>query len=355
MGMYAAGGIQALSGGKPLFLNATHNMLVSGLLRSLPPDLVVIEVLEDVPGSQRLLHALRELREAGFMVALDDWQDDPERAELIGLADIIKLEIGLYSPKELADLAHAFQAHGIRLLAEKVETAEEHRLCRDLGFSYFQGYFYARPETVAQQRVTPGRLAALRLLSMLQDERASTSKVASLVESDPALSLKVLRFSNSAQISRARRFSTIREAVVVLGTRRIQDIATLTVMSGVSPKGSDGCRRALIRARACELLADHYGASPRAAFLAGMLSAIELMLDVPLSSLLDELPVEQEIRDALLGGNHSGISSCLKDARAFEQAPEDIDAGQAPTWRFSRCYLEAITWANNEADELGLG
>lgn len=354
IGMYGAAGIGALSGGKRLFVNATYNMLISGVLQSLPPELVIVEVLEDVPATPRLLQALGELREAGFTLALDDWQDDPERAGLIALADIVKLEVGLYPAADLARVSADFRARGIELLAEKVETAEQHSQCLELGFSYFQGYYYARPETLRQQQVSPGRLAALRLVALLQNDGAETSEVSALVESDPALSLRVLRFANSAQVGRGRKFGAIRDAVVALGTRRIQDIATLTSMTGLAPRGSDSTRRALIRARSCELLADRYGASARSAFLAGLLSSLEFMLNLPLSELIKELPLEEDIRQALLGTGESGVSRCLTDTLNYEQDPGQLEPGSAPTWRFSRCYLEAIAWANSTADELGI-
>lgn len=353
VGIYGSRGLAALSAGKRLFINATETMLTSGVLTLLPSDQVVVEVLEDVEVTPRLIKALQDLRSQGFTVALDDWTDDPERGELLALADIIKVEVPVYTQPMLAELAGRLQARGLALLAEKVETAQQHTLCCHLGFSYFQGYHYARAETLQHDDLRAGRLSTLRLVALLQDPDSSTKKLAELIEHDPALAIKVLRLCNSAAIG-WRRINTVEDAIRILGVRKVQQLATLLGMLRLSGGGGESARLGLTRAKACELLALRHEASPRSAFLLGLLSILEDTLGISFAELAQEIPFDSHLREALLGNRQSPLGLCLASTLAFEQEPSAHEATQMSTRRFSQAYLEAMVWANSIADEMGM-
>ncbi len=353
VGIYASRGLAALSAGKRLFINATEQMLTSGVLTLLPADQVVVEVLEDVPVTPGIIHALQELRAQGFTVALDDWSDDPGRGDLLALADIIKVEVPVYEEVRLTKLAAKLQARGLELLAEKVETAKQHDLCSRLGFSFFQGYHYARAETLQHGELRAGRLSTLRLVALLQDPDSSTTKLAELIEHDPALSVKVLRLCNSAGLG-WRRINSVEDAIQILGVRRVQQLATLLGMMRLTGGGGESARSGLTRAKACELLAPRHDASPRSAFLLGLLSILEDTLGISAAELAQEIPLDSNLRDALLGNRQSPLGKCLASTLAFEQEPSSPEATQMSTRRFSQAYIEAMVWANSIADEMGM-
>jgi EAL and modified HD-GYP domain-containing signal transduction protein len=352
IGMFGSRGLGALSGGKRLFINATETMLTSGTLSLLPSEQVVVEVLEDVKATPRILAALEQLRSQGFTVALDDWVDDPEREALLALADIVKVEVLRYPASSLAALVGRLQARGLELLAEKVETAQQHTLCLHLGFSYFQGYHYARAETLQHDHLRSGRLSTLRLITLLQDPDSTSTRLAELIEHDPAISVKLLRLCSSAGIGR-RRINVVEDAIRILGIHKIQQLATLIGMTRLSG-GGDNARLALTRAKACELLAPRHKASPRAAFLLGLLSTLEDTLGVAFVDHVQELPVDAELGAVLLGNRKSPLGLCLASTLAFEVEPASHEAASMSTHRFSQAYLEAMVWANATADEMGM-
>ncbi|HEX5269644.1 MAG TPA: EAL domain-containing protein, partial [Gemmataceae bacterium] len=157
-------GLDTLTAGKMAFVNFTRDLLLGDHARLLPPGRTVVEVLETVEPQPDVLEACRGLKRAGYLIALDDYVGDPAGEPFVGLADVVKVDFRASTPDQRRALAGRLIPRGIKLLAEKVETWEEQREAAALGYRYFQGYFFCRPETLCRRALAPSRVGYLRLL-----------------------------------------------------------------------------------------------------------------------------------------------------------------------------------------------
>lgn len=352
-GIHGGSGLSALSGGRRLFINATRHTLTSGLFTTLPREGVVVEVLEDVEVDETLIRELHALKRAGYRIALDDWTEQSRQQALLPLADIIKVEIPAFSPRQLAETVEALHRRRLMLLAEKVETREQHAICESLGFKLFQGHLYARARLIRDRQLNPARRTALRMLSDLQQPDINLTEISALITQDPGFAIRVLRLCNSALVSGARSFSDIPTAVSFLGTRRLQQLASLVAFSGLGASTADGelLRLVLTRARACELIAPQHMADSSAAFLVGLVSMAERMLGIEAAVLAVEMALAEASRRALAGDADSPLGACLARVLAFEAPGEQTGDVLAQTRRFSMAYIEAMRWANEVIEE----
>jgi len=191
-------GLQTLTGGKLAFINMTRDLLVGDYASMLPKDEIVIEVLEDVKPDAKVIEVCRQLRDAGYLIALDDFTETPEKAPLVALASIIKVDFLATQKETRRSLVQRFAPRGIRLLAEKVETQEAFQEAVDLDYTYFQGYFFAKPAVLKAKSAPECRLTYLALLQEVVKREVDLRKVASVIGRDVTLSYKLLRFINSA-------------------------------------------------------------------------------------------------------------------------------------------------------------
>lgn len=349
-------GLDALLGGRLAFLNVEAGFLRSDYVLLLPPEQVVLELLEDIDAGAATVARCVELKEHGFTLALDDFDGRRgDLAPLLELADVVKVDLTLVAPEALPALVERLRKPGRRLLAEKVETAAEFQRCRDLGFDLFQGYFFARPQTMHRRRANPGQLAVLRLFAMINAD-ADTDALEAELKRQPAMSVALLRLVNSAASGVRQRISSIRQAIVLLGRSRLS--AWLQLLLYLSPGARSGpllLQVATVRARLLELMAQKLRPDDRAwqdaAFMTGILSLVDVLLSMPAATFLDELHVVDEVRRAVLE-REGELGSMLELATALERdEPAAIEAALA---RLPACdhetllrlQLAAAAWAN---------
>ena len=339
-------GLDQIVGDRLAFLNLTRSFLVRDLSGVLPPGRVVLEVLEDIEPDAEVRAGLRRLGEQGYQIALDDFLYHESLRPLVELAHLIKIDIRDMKPDTLREHVRHLTPYGIPLLAEKVETREEFEFCKTTGFRYFQGYFFCRPDVARGRRMPPSRLAIVRLLSRLQDPEISTRELEELISQDVTLSYKILRYINSAAVALPRQVESIHQAVVYLGLQAIKNWITLLSLAGLEDKPMELLVTAMVRARMCEELARATRReSSQAFFTVGLFSALDAMMDRPLEELLDDLPLSESLREALL--NKAGpAGQALQCVLAYERGDWDEarHAGfGAQTLRGA--YLTAVQWA----------
>ncbi|RRQ22166.1 EAL and HDOD domain-containing protein [Thiohalobacter thiocyanaticus] len=348
-------GLEKLVGRHRAFINLTRAYLTGEWQLPFPRDRVVLEVLEDIEPDAAVIEAVRELRRSGHTLALDDFIYHDKLRPLIEHADIIKIDLMAIPAGELESHLEQLRGYPARLLAEKVETPEQFNQCRALGFDYFQGYFLSRPQVISGQAVPASGLATVRLLAQLQQPEASAAELESLIAREPGLSHKLLRYINSAFFSLPRRVDSIHQALVYLGHRTIKTWATLLVFCGVEDKPDDLMTIAMLRARMCQLLAEKAGGpDPEVCFTAGLFSALEALLGMPLDQILAALSLPDPLKAALL--HHEGsIGEALHCVLAYERTRWDEARfrGLAPA-EITEAYVEAARWAD-ETTELLLG
>jgi len=346
-------GLENLVFGRPAFVNFSKNFIVGSCEIPFDPESLVIEVLETVDPDRHVVEALVGLRDRGFTIALDDYVDSDIRQELLGLADIVKVDLRGYDPTRLANDVRALKRFPLKLLAEKVETTEEFEKCKALGFDYFQGYFLSRPQIVDGKTLANNQLSILQLLVKLRDPKVSFDEIVDLIKQDVSLSLKLLRYVNSLAHGVRRQIDSVRQAAIRLGLQKICQIVTLIAMSGIADKPRPLLETALVRARMCEILGGRIRPeSAEICFTVGLFSCLDAFLDRPLPEILKDLPITPEIREALLS-RHGPMGRMLTTVLAFEQGDWDtvrqfgVDDATVQT-----AYLNAVSWGNVETKAL---
>ena len=308
-------GLDRITGPYKAFINLTRPFFVD-----MPPipfsrDRVVLEILEDVNVDEELLLGISSMAGHGFELAMDDYNFQPHLQPILPLVSYIKVEIQPGGMEELARRMPELRATGARLLAEKVETVEQFEQLKALGFDYFQGYFFARPSIVRSDRVEEDSAMVVRLLARLNDPDVPMQEVIDLVSQDPGLSFKVLRYVNSAGIGLRSKVESIQRAVVLMGLSRIRAWATLFAMAGLGNRPLEILNVGLLRANLCERLCRLCKTgSPETAYTVGLLSVMDAMLSQPLTSLMDQLPLSDDVKRAIIA--HEGNYGQLLEAAA---------------------------------------
>ncbi|MGD8709945.1 MAG: HDOD domain-containing protein [Ectothiorhodospiraceae bacterium] len=338
-------GLDDLVGRQPAFVNVSERFVLMHPELPLPADRVVLELLEDTTPGEALLTALQEFRKRGFRIALDDFVYAPGVEPLLALADIVKVEIPRLSDAERAEHARLIKRYGAKPLAEKIEDQETFERCRHAGYELFQGFFLSRPATVQAGDMPAARLPLLRLLAVLQDDDADMDELSGLISRDAMLSYRLLRFLNSPATPLRRRIGTIREAVLYMGLRELRTWISLLALAAVPNKPEELAVTLIIRARFCELLCRRLGVSePGACFMAGLLSGLDAVLDMPIGQILDRLPISAEVRSAIVDKT-GDAGAVLKAAKAYEEGRFD-EVRRLPLEPASvtECYGTAVKW-----------
>jgi len=337
------------------FVNCPQNLLADERIELLPLSTTVIEILESVKPEPGVIAACRRLKDLGYRLALDDFTGQPGYEALIDLADIIKVDFRCLDVAGREAICRKRRKNGTRLLAEKVETRMEFQQALEMGYDYFQGYFFARPETVRRREIGGYRANYINILKEIQKPEIDRIKVAELIQREASLTHKLLRYLNSAAFVRANRVGSIAMAITLLGDDGIRKWLLLAALPELAVnKPSELMMSAAIRARMCESIAPFAGLSGRRSdlFLTGMFSFLDAMLDRPLQELLRELHLSVDIREALLGNGspENRVAMVLDLVRAYETADWDVLVKCGGRLMIQQevlpdLYLQSVDWA----------
>lgn len=341
-------GLDRLVGPKKVFCNAERDVLIGDLPLVLPPTRTVLEILETVVVDDDVVAGCQRLVDAGYGLALDDFVWAPGVERLLELASIVKIDIqavDLAGQRELIERARAFD---VKIVAEKVETRDELQASVDLGYDYFQGFLLSRPQVVPGRTLDPNRGARLRLASKLFDTECSIEEIEAIVRTDPAMVHQLLKMAALGMPGGTRRVvKTLRQALVVVGWRRLQSwVALLLVVTGDDPGSEEQMVTSLIRARMCEVLAERLDrATSGMAFAAGILSSLDLLLQLPLPTVLSGLPLDEELRRSVIG-HHGPLGNLLADVIDYQFDLVDTPRRCAfDDSTLHRAYLASLAWA----------
>lgn len=294
-------GLNTLCDGRRAFLNCTREVLLKDLVTLLPANQTVVEILETVEPGDRVIAACKQLKEAGYLIALDDFAPNDPRSTLCDFADILKIDFRATKPEERAGLMRRFGTAERRMLAEKLETPQEFRQARDMGFVLFQGYFFRRPEVMMAREVPASKLHYLRLLEMVCRAELDLRELERAIKQEASICYRLLRYLNSPLFGFSLEIKSIRHAMAILGERELRRWIRLVVTVGAAEqKCSELVLTGLARARFCELLSARLR-SDSDLFLMGLLSIMDAILEVRMDVLLEQLPVDKETKAALLG------------------------------------------------------
>ena len=343
-------GLDALVGDHKAWVNVTREFLLEVRPLPLPPERTVLELLEGQAVDAELLEVLRELREVGFRVALDDFRFDPGWDALTRHADAIKLDIQELPGDALADAVARLRRPGLYLLAEKVETRAEYEHCRALGFDGFQGYFFAEPVLVEGGTVPTHRLAGIAALAQAGDD-VSFEELERLITQDAGLAYKLVRLANSAYVGSRTSVSSVHEALTLMGTVNVRRWAVLLALAGLTDRPQHLLATGLLRARQCELLARR-PVEPAVAVTVGLFSILPALVGTTMEALVDGLPFDAAVSGALLeqAGEEGAL---LAGVLAFERGDfEACDSFGIDLLEVAEAYRAALAWVEQSAPHL---
>lgn len=352
-------GLDDFLGDKLGFINFTLPTLLKKFPSMLPKEQVVIEILETVQPSKQLLTECQELKANGYIIALDDYIHKSVWRHFYPYIDIIKIDLLSTSIDTINEVKLAIQDFPhIKLLAEKVETNEAYKMAMDMGFSYFQGYFFAKPEMLQAKALSPAQVTLVELLYETSKADVDLRKITQIFERDVNLSYKLLRYSNSAIFKRRAEVETIKHALVVLGQTELKKFLSLLFTSNMSKdKPAELMRMSMTRARFCEELATIHGkVDTSKAFLTGLMSLMDAILNEPIEAVMAKLPLAAEIKQALI--DKTGILADYIALIAFYEAAQWQDANaiieqlKLAKDKVPNAYHTAVQWANEQMSAL---
>ncbi len=354
-------GISDFTGSKPAFINFTLETLVQGYPEMLTNEEVVVEILETIKPGKKLLNLCKDLHAKGYIIALDDYEHQSVWSHFYPYIKMIKIDIQQTSFEEIKVIIEAIKDYPhIDLLAEKVETHAEYNQSLQFGFKYFQGFFFAKPEMVKARNLSPSQLAMAELLYETSKPELDLSSITSVFERDVSLSYKLLRYANSAMFRRHTEISTIKQALVMLGSSELKRFLGLMFAITANPdKPTELIKVAMTRAKFCELVARDMSSQvdDSIAFLTGLLSMIDAILDEKLEVVLDKLPLADEIKAPLL--TRKGVMAAIIKLVEFIEHAQwgktsfiieklHLDKEQAV-----KHYNEALAWADEQSQLTG--
>jgi c-di-GMP-related signal transduction protein len=347
-------GIDQLTSGKVAFINFTQELLIKKIPMMFPVENMMVEILEDVNPNKEFVSACLDIFRAGYAIALDDFVFKEELKPLIKLAKIIKIDFMLSPIEEIKRLVNMLKGSKVKLLAEKIETYDEFENALSMGFTYFQGYFFSKPEILSSKEITPSKITLLQIVGEANKKDCSFDKLEKLITRDVSISYKLLRYINSAFFKRACEISTIKHAIVLLGEKEIKRfISLVTTAELASDKPDELVRTSIIRARFCELLGinSRNGTDISELFLMGLFSLIDAMLDNTMENIMKNLPLSKNIKEALIEAKGE-IVDYLKFVSYYETANWDqcslinskmrVDEDKIPEF-----YQDAVNWADS--------
>jgi len=339
-----------LTGGKRAFINVPRDILLKEYMFFLPKEQVVVELLETVEPDPEVLQACQKLKNAGYLIAMDDFVYAPRYEPLLEFTDFVKVDFLATTEEARESLRQKLSALKVRLVAEKVETPQMFQQGIETGYSLFQGYFFSKPAILVAKDIPTFKAHYFQLLKEIHRAGTDLNKLDQIIRQDVALTYKLLRYINSAFFGLPHKIKSVRQALVLLGEKTIKNwISFVALASMAVDKPEELLVLTVVRARFCEMLAPYFNLADRKddSFLMGLFSLIDGFLDRPLSQILAEIPIDDPIKLALLG-EPSRLGEIYQYTLSYEKAAwgdlqKPIITPDEDTTPLS-LYLEALKW-----------
>jgi EAL and modified HD-GYP domain-containing signal transduction protein len=341
-------GMQNLTDGKQAYINLTRDYLDGTVAIPLEPADVVLEVLEDIKVDDELITSLQHLSAKGFTIALDDFVFKEDKQPLLGIADIVKIDMMSVEPEALDRNLPHLKEYGVKLLAEKIETQQDFESCLALGFDMFQGYFFSKPNVLSGKTLPSNKIAILELVARLQSPKCDFNELEKIISHDVGISYKLMRILNSAYYSTPGKVESIHQALILLGLNTIRNWVTVLALTNITNKPVALFVNSLQRAKMCMELGERTeGTRPDTCFTVGLFSALDAMMDRPIEELLARLPLSEDVIDALT--HHEGVMGrLLKIVLDYEHGHwQEVEDQHIPANELRTIYFASINWASS--------
>ena len=353
-------GIEAALGPYQGFINCDESLLLSDLLEVLPSDKVVLEVLETVDITPAVVERCVELKALGFTLALDDFVGYEDRFKpLLDIVEIVKVDTMLVDPAGLLAVTRKLGNWPVTLLAERVEKVELAEHCQQIGYSLFQGYYFAKPMIMAGKRLSHSQMALLRLLGMVLED-TDVAELEAVFKREPGLTMNLMRLTNSAATGVRVKVTSLRHAITLLGRRQLQRWLQLLMYTkprpGTEPISSPLMQLAATRGKLMELLAGQIEPGRQEfedqAFMVGIISLMPALMGVPMAEILNGISLGNTVREALEAqtgtlGKMLDLTEALEgnDGETCHDLTAKLPGLDAD--RVNTCHTQALIWANS--------
>ena len=347
-------GLNALTGGRKAFINFTSSFLRSEYAMLFPADSIVVELLENVTPDAPTVDACRKLKSMGYTLALDDFVYREGYEPFINLADIIKVDFMEFNaPNDRQAFVRKFGRSGIKLLAEKVETIEDFAQAEEMGYTYFQGYFFGKPKIVSGSEIAASKLGCLQILQEANRTNLNFVRLEELVKHEVAISYKLLKYINSALFGLRWKIESIKQALVLLGEKNVKKWISLVALAAMGDdKPAELLVHSVVRGRFCESISGQVGLRQRSQdlFFTGLFSLIDAIMEKPMPTILAELAMAEDVKAALLGESNK-LRTVFDTALAYEKGSWKQFAELSSHLKLNEeavpgLYEDAVKWAN---------
>lgn len=348
-------GIEKIAKSKKVFINFTENILKSNILDLLSPEYVVVEILEDIEPTLEIINICKKLKEMKYTIALDDFVFHNKYKSLMEFVDIIKVDFRITKGEERKEVIKKIKNKNIKFLAEKVETIEEFNDAVKYGYSYFQGYYLSKPIVISGKKIPENKIIHMRLLEELNSKDFSLEKVEELIKKDISLSYKLLRIVNSAEFGLKHKVTSIKQALSYTGEIQVKKWLYLVSIKAIGDDRPDFIIfESLARAKFSELifLKTRFRKDSFNAYLIGMLSLVDVILEKPIDEILEEILVDEEVKSALIGEKNNKYGFLLSLILNYEQGKIDkifelMEYFDISTDELRSSYMKAIEWSHS--------
>lgn len=332
----------------PLFLPFSATLLTETELPQLPVRKMLIEIPPNTQVSRALLFCLISLRQEGYRIVIDGFALQKHLFPLLKYANIIKVDMEKVQKSKLIAMLRVLKKLPVTLLAQNIDNFNTLQVCKKLGFKLFHGPFISKPSQVNNNKVSTKSAALLQLVQALQDPDVTPDQIEGLIIMDPILSFKILRVINSAAYSLPNSIESMQQAIVLLGLDQIRSWAMIIMLSNQEGKPEEWSRNLIARARMCELLAELSGQpKPESAFMVGMVSLLDLLLEVHIETILEQIALDDEVKDAILH-KKGPLGNILQAVICFENGDwSGVKRSRIPQTLFKPAYRHSINWTES--------
>ncbi len=339
--------IHHIAGNKPIFINFTYTDLILKIPQLLPKERVYIEVTELNNINTLLIDSLIQLNNDGYKIVLDGFIYREDLIPLIKIADIIKINVLNKTKETIAESLQPLQPYNKKLVAVKIDSKEQFKLCMELGFHYFQGFFLNMPDPIKGQVISENTSLLLRILGELNNDDISVAQLERSILQIPRLSYRILLVANSAYYYSGKGIKSLTDAIFRIGVNKIKNWANIILLASNPDTLRDLTERTLIRAYMCESIAKLLKINAEKAYAIGMFSTLDGMLNQPLPVLLSKIQLEEPLNKALLF--HEGkLGRILKSVIDYEQANfTTLDELNLDKNQIMNFYLDGIKYADS--------
>ncbi|MDN2660814.1 HDOD domain-containing protein [Neptunomonas phycophila] len=332
----------------PCYIKVTDKILLNDQLPELPPNLFVLEILGRSTITPEFIQKVSDYAKRGYRIVLADYDPSDLRFDpLLNTVHVVKLDIQLLGLANIPSIVQRLRPYQLDLLADKVETKEEFRQCLEIGFSQYQGYFLSRPEPVKGRKIRGNKVILLQMLAELNREGATGDSLEQIAINDAALTYKILKVVNSAAFKTPKEISSLSHAIMLLGMEQMRRWVLLFLTTAQDGTPNALTRNLLVRGRMCELLASMQGYDDSLNFfVVGLLSQIDALFDQAMPDLLEGIPIQKEIKQAIL--KHEGVlGSVLEEVVHYERGEFNQLSGALPQPYYEVAYRHSLKWSDN--------